>query len=395
MSKGKNSFDFSLFRWLGGYSGVWLTLYPFVYLLLARKRALTDSAAVDASAMGFVLYTFIAFFIACKDLSRYKSREWLGLMFHSPLLWFVLYSMLALVSVCWSVDAKMTGYRTFEAFSMMILIVAALLNVTQKGGVNVLFNWTAMYAVLTIFAQFLTHAKSYFNLMYLLQSSQMFAPVLFYAVIFSTCEKWKKYIVVFFSLASGSTVSYIGMTFGSVSFLNHKKAKLFAVVTFSTLAFAAAIVGPSVMLKETLFADKAEISLEHTSGRNHVMNTVMDTLPDNPLGNGFFAGEPFILYQYYSGAINGHNSFFSAALGLGYPGVLLMLFFFGHLGILVMFNKLPKHVKACLFGCFCVAFLNSMGNPGVGSRVYGGWMSTMYIYVMISMLTLKSRKLSL
>ena len=113
------------------------------------------------------------------------------------------------------------------------------------------------------------------------------------------------------------------------------------------------------------------------------METALLSLEQNPIGYGFFAGEPYILYQHYAGVINGHNSFFSAAMGLGYVGIILLLIFFIGMFRVTFSQCIPRKYRQSLIGCFFVGFLHCMGNPGIGSRVYGSWMPVMLLFTLI------------
>ena len=195
------------------------------------------------------------------------------------------------------------------------------------------------------------------------------------------------------AILSGSTVAYIGMAVGLVSlFWGKSKYKLpvFAIAFIGFLAVA--FIGPQKVIKDTIFYDKETISMEETSGRDMIMETAMLTLDQQPQGYGFFAGEPYILYQEYAGAINGHNSFFSAAMGLGYAGVALILIFFIGMFRVTFSSYIPREVRQSLIGCFFVGFLHCMGNPGIGSRIYGSWMPVMLLFTMICSFYAYNRK---
>lgn len=83
------------------------------------------------------------------------------------------------------------------------------------------------------------------------------------------------------------------------------------------------------------------------------------------------------------GAINGHNSFISASISLGYAGIILLLIFFLKMFCTTFSRYIPPEYRAPLIGCFLVGFLQCMGNPGLGSRVYGGWIPVMFLFTLI------------
>ena len=89
------------------------------------------------------------------------------------------------------------------------------------------------------------------------------------------------------------------------------------------------------------------------------------------------------MYAKHFGAISAHNSLASAAMGLGIPGIIVLSLFFISMGVTVFSKHIPRDYRSCMIGCFCVAFVHCIGNPSVGTRVFGAWMPCMYIFVLI------------
>ena len=180
-----------------------------------------------------------------------------------------------------------------------------------------------------------------------------------------------------------STVAYIGMAIGSISaFFNKGKTKFIALAGAFILLIAVLAVGPYTILKDTVFNDKESISINETSGRDYLLEITIKTLEENPWGQGFFAAEPYVLYKAHFGAISAHNSLSSAALGMGYPGLIIFAIFLTAMWVVTFSKYIDSRFRAILIGCMCVAFLHCMGNPSVGTRVYGAWIPCMYIFVL-------------
>lgn len=369
---------------MGGNCGILLLVRPLLYTLFARRRDLSAYSYIDASAVIFILYAVICFFLAIKELSRKEMTFGRDMFVRTPLLWISLYTVLGMVSMIWSVNMQLTGFRAFECMSMTMLIVAVVQNLFYRGGGKEVIQWTMLYVSVDIIFSMIRALSYTTNIMMLLQTSQMMATTFFYVALFQSPKKWWNHLIVIMSIFSMSTVAYIGMALGSVgTFFGQKKYRVAVILVFLILGTVIALIGPYKFIKDTIFFDKQSISIHETTGRDKIMEVALQALEDRPGGYGFFSGEPYLLYSKNLGAINGHNSLFSAAIGLGVPGVLLIVMFFMAMTRTVFSRCIPPEYRASLIGCFFVLFLQSMGNPGIGSRVYGGWMPTMFASVLI------------
>lgn len=369
---------------MGGSCGIILLIRPLLYMVFSRRRDLDAYSSVDASAAIFILYAVICFFLAAWELNRKKKTFGRDLFIHSPLMWISLYTALGMVSMIWSVNLQLTGFRAFECLSMTMLMVAVVQNLFYRGGCKTAIQWTLLYVSVDIIFAIMRALSYTTNVMILLQTSQMMATTFFYVALFQSPRKWWNYLIIVMSVFSMSTVAYIGMALGTVStFFGQKKYRLVVLLFFMILGIVIVAIGPYKFIKDTIFFDKQSISIHETTGRDKIMNVALQSLVERPEGYGFFSGEPYLLYSKNIGAINGHNSLFSAAIGLGIPGVILMVVFFLTLMKAAFSRYIPPKYRASLIGCFFVLFLQSMGNPGIGSRVYGGWMPTMFATVLI------------
>jgi O-antigen ligase len=369
---------------MGGSCGILLLIRPLIYMIFARRRDLDAYASVDASAVIFILYAIICFFLSARELNRRGKTFGRNLFIHSSLLWISLYTVLGLVSMIWSVNLQLTGFRAFECMSMMMLMASVVQNLFYRGGCKTVIQWTMLYVTVDIIFSIIRTLSYTADVMALLQSSQMMATTFFYVAFFQSPKKWWNYLIIIMSIFSMSTVAYIGMALGSIStFFGPKKYRGAVILAFLILGGVIAVIGPYKFIKDTVFFDKQSISIHETTGRDKIMEVALEALEEKSGGYGFFSGEPYLLYNRDLGAINGHNSLFSAAIGLGIPGILLMLLFFLTMIKTVFSRYIPPEYRASLIGCFCVSFLQSMGNPGIGSRVFGGWMPTMFATVLI------------
>ena len=86
-----------------------------------------------------------------------------------------------------------------------------------------------------------------------------------------------------------------------------------------------------------------------------------------------------------------HNGFLSAFVGTGYIGLLFFSLFILGYARSVFFSPIPKQYKALLMATFFCVFVHTLGNPGLGFRVYGTWMPAMYFVLLTVGLNIKYR----
>ena len=363
----------------------WLLLgRPVIYILFSRKRDLNAYSAVDFSSMVFILYAFIAFFIGIKVLSKSGTGFGNTILTKSPIAVFIVYSVLGIVSMLWSVIPSLSGFRAFECIAMTLLIVAVIQNLFETGNLKYVILWSLFYCAWDTIWSILRTAQWTLNIGNLLEASQMMSTSFFFMALYFAPRLWYNYLIVIMSIFSMSTVAYIGMGLGLISaFWRDGRTRAIAIFAGIGLLIAMVGIGPYTILKNTIFFDKKEISIEETSGRNHLLDATIDCVESYPFGLGFFAAEPYVLYAKNLGAISAHNSLFSAGMGLGIPGILILSIFFISLTIITFSKYIPHNYKAILIGCFCVSIMQCMGNPSVGTRVFGAWMPCMYIFVLI------------
>lgn len=366
------------------FAGWVLLSRPVIYLLFSRKRDLDSYSAVDTSAMIFILYSFVAFYIGYKIVFQKGQNCGKFVLLKSPLKWFFIYSILGIVSMLWSVSPSLSGFRAFECMAMALLITAVIQQLFETGNLKYVILWSLLFCTWDVIFALLRTGQWTTSLSFLLESSQMMATTFFFMALYFVPRKWYNYLIMIMSVFSMSTVAYIGMALGAVSaFWTRGKAKTLTLCCSFILLIATILVGPYTLLKNTIFFDKKEISIEETSGRDKLLDVTIDCVESNPLGLGFFAAEPYVLYTKNLGAISAHNSLFSAGMGMGIPGIIIFSIFLISLGSCVFSKYIPYKYKPILIGCFCVAFMHCMGNPSVGTRVFGAWMPCMYIFVLV------------
>lgn len=364
-------------------NGWLLLLNPVIYFLFSRRRDLSEYATVDTSAIVFILYSVCALIMGYRVIFKQNSEFGKDIIKSSPIVVFIIYTVLCFVSALWSVNYVLTLYRAFECLAWTLLIVSVIQQLFETGNFRYVIQWSLIYCAWNILWGILRTAQWSTDIWQILQASQMTATVFFFMALYTTPWRWYNWLIFVMSIFSMSTVAYIGMALGSISaFFAQSKAKIIAFVGAFLLLIATFVIGPYTILKDTIFNDKESISLSETSGRDYLLEVTLKTLEENPWGQGFFAAEPYVLYNIHFGAISAHNSLSSAAMGMGYPGIAIFAVFLIAMWIVTFSKYIDDSYRAILIGCMCVAFLHCMGNPSVGTRVYGAWTSCMYIFVL-------------
>lgn len=375
---------------LGGIPGYLLLFYPLIYSLFSRRRDVSDAyATVDSSALAFIIYSFICLGVGLYYLLHvYRSNFIKFSCLNSPLKWFIAYTALGVFSALWSANMPLTIYRSVECFAMMTLMMATLQELIKYRNVDLVIQWSLLYAFINILISTYRYAQWATDISTLLESSQMTATVFFFLALYYAKQWYIKWTILVFSIFSGSTVALIGIALGSLGVLygDYKRKAAFITIAVIIIGIASVTGGKSLLLR-TVFYDKEDISMKNTSGRDKILENSINFIKKRPItGYGFFSGESEVMRRYsgFKGAINTHNSFLSALLGIGIPGFILLLSFFISMFSISHSRYIPIRYKPALVGTFIIGFVQCMGNPGLGSRVYGSWMSVMYAYVLIS-----------
>lgn len=379
----------------GGLPGYLLIGYWMVQAVFQRGKI--DATAIDGAAIIFMLYTFVCLGVSSYSVFFDKRIVVLNLeekiLFNTPVIWFIMYTVLGLVSAIWSLQYQLTIYRSIESLAMFLLMVATVKGLISKG-IPVLIQWTIYYVFFTIIIRFmgaLSQGVGFgFSIGYggVFQCAQMIAPVFFYLGVYHA-EKWYvRWTFIIFSILSMSTVGYMGIALGlsTLAFGNTKLKTVAALIVFLLLIMVL-LVGPKTLLKNTVFIEREDISMKNTSGRDQVWEMGYRWFKERPFtGYGFTAGETYLIRngEGRTYVIGMHNSIMSALVGVGVFGAVFLVLFFLGMFLITFSRHMPLKYRPALIAIFLSAFVQSMGNPGIGFRVYGSWMSAMYVCVLIA-----------
>ncbi len=395
ISRPHNEISFKTFFTIGGFPGFVLLMYSVVMALISRRRSVEDTAAVDDSALVQIAMAGLAFAVGFHILHRnYYSRY---LVFQSPLKWLLIFSLWAGLSALWSVDSVLTIYRAFEHLSYLLLFTAVIGTLYTKLSVEGMIQWVLYYAVFSIIVSNIRRAQlmgvSAFSLDSLLLEQMASTPYFFLALLLPV--GWLvKIIVLLISFLSFSNTAYVGMMAGSLALRQGSKwlGRIFAILLIGT-AITWFLVGTETLLQNTVFYGKEGVGMEYTSGRDKIFELSLISGLKRPFtGYGFVAGEVAIISQVKEGVIGAHNGFLSALLGTGFPGVIILMVLLFHIYRTANSKCLPQIYRSAFLASVILIFVHTMGNPGLGSRVYGAWIPAVMIFTLISMVEYHYKK---
>jgi O-antigen ligase len=245
-----------------------------------------------------------------------------------------------------------------------------------------MFRWLIFYVVAAIFLSTIGRARlwglGFFSIDTLMQEQFNSTPF-FYLALLLPMAKFSKYLILLISIFSFSNTAYIGMFLGSFA-LREGSRKIKGVFYIGALALVVTLlyVDMEKILKNTLFYGKEGVGIEYTSGRDKIFDMALGAIQEKPLtGYGFVAGEAYIISKQRPGVIGAHNGLVSAMMGMGVLGVLLFILFFIRTLWFVKKATIPPLVKSAFLGTIILISVHTLGNPGIGSRVYGTWMPAM------------------
>lgn len=389
---------------LAGAPGFILIGYDIIRVALARQKA--DFASVDSTAIVFALYAMVGGVYCYNYVKKHNGGPYLSALFRkTPLFYFILYTALCFVSAIWSPIPILTAYRAAECIGMMMLIVATIYMLSNNTDTETVLEWSSLYTFINIGISFLGALKNGATMIEAVESCQFKATIFVYFAVFYSPRWWMKWIQILFAILSRSTTGYIGMALGLGSLgYGTGKAKICAAILFVGFIAAMVVMGPERLLNETIFSAKGglirngQIDMSKSSGRDNIWQSAIEKVSDEGHvvnGYGFVAGETAFAHEFiHDNVIGMHNGFLSSYVGTGIFGLILFSIFFVGYSRWAFFKDLPPSVRSLLMASFCTVFLHTLGNPGLGFRVYGNWMPSMYIVVLTFTVCLQHGKIN-
>lgn len=383
---------------LGGVPGWMLLGYYVIKIAFARQKL--DMTAVDGTAIIYAVYALGAGIYCYHDLTKDTFDRFFfnKLMWKTCIFWFVLYTILCAISALWSPILTLSGYRALECIGMLLLNAAVIKNLIKNLNTKGIMLWSVTYAFVMMTFTAISTAKAGMGVM--LYNLQFPSTIFFYLALYYAPKKIIKYPMLITAILSRSTTGYLGIAAGLCSFMfGQKKYRILGWIIVFGVEISIATVGLEDVLNNTVFAAKGgafengKFDEEKTSGRAQLWGPAIEAVKANNrewYGYGFVAGETMFVQEVIGGQVIGmHNGFLSAFVGTGYIGLVFFCLFMLGYARSVFFSSIPQQYKALLIATFCCVFIHTLGNPGLGFRVYGTWMPAMYFVILTTGLNIK------
>lgn len=371
-----------------GILGRLLIIYPVIMALISRERDSSELAVIDTSAMVQVVFTFLVLFLGVLNVFNNKSFRFF--LANSPLKWFLIYIAIALLSTIWSVDWKITFYRSIENLAYLLLISGAILTIYQRTrSIKYVIDWILLYVFFYICVNTIRRSLMLYDSFFSFEAiflEQLNSTPFFFLALLLPINFFIRILIVPTAIFSVSNTAYIGMLGGTLGFLKGNVKMQILVVCLTTALFLIILYfGLDVFLENTIFYGQGGIGLEYTTGRDQIFIDSLNAAFSKPwLGFGFVAGEVEIITALRVGVIGAHNGFISAFLGMGVIGLIPFVIFYIQMFFVVLTGKIPKKYKSVFLASVIFITIYTLGNPGLGTRVYGSWLSSTLIFSLIS-----------
>lgn len=368
-----------------GLPGFILLMRSLIMALISRQRSFSEATAVDASASIQILLAVLAFGAGVYYVFRNPRLR--VLLFDSPLKWFIVYTLWCAATALWSVNGTLSLYRAFEVLAWTLLLSALLTHLIERLSVYQVITWILYYAVFdiltNIFISSLRYGIPLFSIATLV-NEQFRSTTYFFLALLIPVGWLIKIIILPISIFSLSNTAYAGIAGGLVPLVFEKgRWRRIFIMTGIIVLIAISAVGVEKVLLQTIFYGHTGIGAEYTTGRDKIFDAAMQNAIENPwLGKGFVAGEMGVI-KLRSTLMSVHNGFLSALVGTGLIGLFFLIFFFVRLFFSARSKYLPPELKVTFFSSVILITVHTLGNPGIGARVYGTWLPAMLVATLI------------
>lgn len=372
----------------GGIAGYLLLLGAPLALVTTRQRA-EGYDSVDGSAAIQFVYTLACFLCAVRYLASPQNRPAARILVTNPVVFFLLYIVLCGVSTLWSPRPAYTAFMAFQCLAYLLLIVVALCEVDRQCSLQDVIEWVMMWVIWAVFWAITVRVRmlGVGAVVYPFTLIKLLPGAFFFLGLYLCRRRLFGWIVVAFTILSLARSNYFGLVPGLLCgvLVGDRKAKMLTVGCVGILIVCILAFGVEEVVQNTLFYGKEGIGWEYTTGRDKVFSLSWEMSLARPIGGyGFVAGERDILLDSYRAAISTHNMFFSAFMGVGFLGpVLLFLYFVGTL-VVCLGRGVPGAWRFSFTATVFMVFTVSMTNPGLGGRVYGAWLPSMIVMTAIA-----------
>jgi hypothetical protein len=371
----------------------WLLLaYPVFLHLVSRTRSADEAFFVDESAKYQIAATvvygiYVAYLLMSSPLSLIQS------LFRRPLLWWMLYLVLAVLSTFWSAQPLLTIFRSGQAVIFFILIVHAIRSIPSYED---WIKFQLLFCMILILCATYTFGRQVYPVEDLsIKSLHGWGfPHCLVGVFFISLPLWKKslrlslYIILAVLVISTTAKAYLAFAIGIWFFIyfssfSGRNACLWA-ISFVLLILLFCF--PQEALR--LFFPGKEI---HTILSGHGRLTVWETMVEEfviyrPVhGYGFGIGDKM---SYISEGLSfrishTHNTILAAVMNLGAMGGVLIAFFY--LDVIVAGWRClePRWRASSIAGLITIIFV-TLFTTSISSNVSPTWLSQAMIFIGIA-----------
>ena len=371
-----------------GMSGVLLLFHPVLILFVTRKKVLSNAAIVDTSSAVQIVFLAVCAFVIFRELALFKQALLKKMLLKSPFKYLLFFNAFCFLSAFWSSNVFLTMYRSIECLVFLLLITITIKKIIQKFSYSLVIKWTIWFAFWNLFVGILLRLKlaGLGGVSIPFIPSRLFFPLFFFIIIIMGNKLLPKVITGFLVLIGFSNKIFIGITLGLLSFYSgSSKAKTYVVILSFVICFLIMYFGLDELLLNTIFYGRDSVGLEDASGRKQLWTYLLNKGYESPyFGYGFVAGELELINTVFEGAINSHNSIISAFINVGALGVIfLVLFFISVIKTTYSLKVKNKKTKVAFLGSIILIIVVSMAAPGIGGRVYGSWIPSIFIISLI------------
>lgn len=367
-----------------------LLLYPIFMFIVRRQRDFDELYVIDTSAQLqifatalFGFYAFVRFFLFLPAFKKSLVRR--------PLIWLLLYFILAIFSAIWSDRPDYTFYRAFEALIFLILVADAMISL---GNLENMIKFQLCFGfVLIMFWQFFRFRFGFH--LEGLHDSLVPGTIIATAFVGWLVRGWIWRLAHMFILLSiflaTSSATYISFIFGAGIILIFKRGKtrFLGISLVLLIAFFIKVFGLHYM--DLVFWGKTEQNIVTASGRIPVWQWALeDKVTQKPvLGYSFGEGETLArLYDPgYSGfrMMHMHNVAMGALTNLGIVGLLLLTLFF--LSIIISVFTFKYHPsRSIIMGASMSLMMNAFSISSITSPLSFGWIGQALFFSMIAIM---------
>jgi len=371
-----------------GWHGYLLLAAPLLSFVTARGR-LEGYDSIDNSAILQVTYAILIFIFSVWYLMLPCGKRALVFLLSRPMVYLLFFILMCILSASWSEKPLYTAFMGFQCLTFFVLLTVILDRLRNNCTAQDIVEWIMLWMVWQIFWGLLFRAV-HGQLSYtIFATGRLQTGILFFLAIYISKRKLFKWIVMAFALFSGSNKMYTGMLPGALLgiFSESRKIKFVSSAGAVALILALIFVGLKPFLQETVFHGRAGVGMQYTSGRNSMWAQSLELIKEKPfLGYGFVSGERDRMFVGGVNTISVHNMMLSAAIGVGVTGPILLLLYFIETTISCFGKKLPRNWFIGFLSTIGISFVFSMTGPGLGGRVYGSWVATVFVMTMICMI---------